>query len=80
MMREAKFCGVGVILAVCAIALLLMSWSSEAAAASAQSDQFSPDHILVKFKAGADIAGLHAANKTRTAKHGCFGRVLNTDG
>jgi len=63
-MRGAKFYGVGVILVVCTVALLLVSWGS----ASAQSGEFAPGRILVKFKAGANVAELHAANKTKTTK------------
>lgn len=65
-MRGTKFFGIGVTLIVCILALLLVSWGSDAAAAPAQPGPFAPDHILVKFRAGVDIARLHAANKTKT--------------
>ncbi|MBM3213183.1 hypothetical protein FJZ33_13245, partial [Candidatus Poribacteria bacterium] len=34
----------------------------------AKPPSFTPDRVLVKFKSGADIANIHAANGTRTLR------------
>ena len=61
-MKVERFFGFGIVLMVFILTFLLMGWISVAADPPAQ------DHILVKFKSGADIPAIHSANRTGTIK------------
>jgi len=54
------------IVLVCVVLITLIATCSFTA--KAQPISFAPDQILVKFRSGADIANIHAINKTNTLK------------